>query len=854
MLATQALGGVPVPLYQDSIEKEMEYIVDHAEVRFAVVEDQEQVDKLLQVKARCPRLEYIVYDDARGLRHYKDEGLISLAAVQELGRRFDGEHRGYFEQAVAKGSADDVAIICYTSGTTGQPKGTMLSHRNLIVTGRNAVQYEGLRATDEIVAYLPMAWIGDHMFSFAQSILTGFTTNCPESSATVLHDLREIGPTYFFAPPGIYQRILTTAMIRIEDAAWPKRRLVRFFLDVARRVERCRLTGKPVSPGDRLLHALGRVLVYGPLRDNLGMSRVRLAYTAGEAIGPELFEFYRALGVNMKQLYGMTESSALICIQRDGEVRLDTVGTPLTGVEIRIGESGEVLYRSPGVFQGYYKNPEATRQTLEDGWVHSGDAGIIDRDGHLRIIDRARDVGRLADGTLFAPKYLENKLKFSPYVREAVCIGPDRPYVVRAHQHRPDRGRKLGRAARAGLHELHRSLPEARGLRAHPAGDPSGQPEPAGGAAAPRRPDPPVPHAPQGARSGRPGDHADAQGATGIHRPEVRGAGGGALLGARSRLGGGEGHLRGRADRYRARRRADPGGRGVRRRGDRVSAPTVPGTTRLSRERGASATDPLTAAAEGKPLLEVDGISVRFGAVQALSRVSLDVRRGEILAIIGPNGAGKTTLINVISGFYHPYEGRILFEGRDRTRLSAPDVAALGFARTFQNVALFRGMTVLDNIMTGRLLRMRGSFLWEALYWGPARRQELEHRAFVERIIDFLEIQAIRKTPAGRLPYGLQKRVELARALAAEPTLLLLDEPMAGMNVEEKEDMCRFILDVNDEFGTTIALIEHDMSVVMDISDRVAVLDYGRKIAEGPPEAVRADPAVIAAYLGVARE
>ena len=252
------------------------------------------------------------------------------------------------------------------------------------------------------------------------------------------------------------------------------------------------------------------------------------------------------------------------------------------------------------------------------------------------------------------------------------------------------------------------------------------------------------------------------------------------------------------------------------------------------------------------PLLEVNGISVRFGAVQALERVSLEIRRGEIVAIIGPNGAGKTTLLNVVSGFYHPYEGQILFEGRDRTELRPYDVAALGVARTFQNVALFKGMSVLDNIMTGRLLKMRGSFLLEALYWGPAMKQELEHRAFVERIIDFLEIQAIRKASAGKLPYGLQKRVELARALAAEPTLLLLDEPMAGMNVEEKEDMCRFILGVNDEFDTTIALIEHDMSVVMDISDRVIALDYGRKIADGRPDEVRADQGVIDAYLGVA--
>ncbi len=430
MLATQALGGVPVPLYQDSIEKEMQYIVDHAEARFAVVEDQEQVDKLLHVKAQCPRLEHVVYDDPRGMRHYTDPCLLSLEALQELGRKFAQEHPAYFDEEVAKGGADDIAIICYTSGTTGRPKGTMLSHQNLIVTAKNAIEREGLRSSDEVVAYLPMAWIGDHMFSFGQSIVAGFTTNCPESAATVLHDLREIGPTYFFAPPRIWENILTSVMVRVDDGSAVRRRMVHFFLDVARRVERRRLSHQPVPPGDRLLYQLGRVLVYGPLRDNLGMRRIRVAYTAGEAIGPELFEFYRSLGINVKQLYGMTESSALVCIQEDGDVRLDTVGTPLPGVEIRISASGEVMYRSPGVFRGYYKNPEATRETLEDGWIHSGDAGVIDADGHLKIIDRAKDVGRLADGTLFAPKYLENKLKFSPYIKEAVCVGDGRPFVA----------------------------------------------------------------------------------------------------------------------------------------------------------------------------------------------------------------------------------------------------------------------------------------------------------------------------------------------------------------------------------------------------------------------------------------
>ncbi|MBI1846582.1 MAG: AMP-binding protein [Candidatus Rokubacteria bacterium] len=430
VMGAQALGGVPVPLYQDSVEKELAYIADHAEVRFAVVEDQEQVDKLLHVRAQCPRLETIVYDDPRGMRGYAEPFLLSLEELQRRGRAFGEDHPRHFDDEVAQGRADDLAVMCYTSGTTGAPKGTMLSHRNLLFTATNAARREGLGADDEVLAYLPMAWVGDHVFSYAQAIVTGFTVNCPESAATVLADLKEIGPTYFFAPPRIWESILTTVMIRVEDCAWPKRRMVHFFLDLAQDMERRRLSGRGVAPVQRLLYPLGRLLVYGPLRDNLGFRRIRVAYTAGEAIGPEIFVFFRSLGINVKQLYGMTESSGLIAIQRDGEVRLDSVGTPLPGVEIRISDEGEVLFRSPGVFRGYYKNPEATERTVRDGWVHTGDAGFIDGAGDLRIVDRAKDVSRLADGTMFAPKYLENKLKFSPYVKEAVCVGQDRPFVA----------------------------------------------------------------------------------------------------------------------------------------------------------------------------------------------------------------------------------------------------------------------------------------------------------------------------------------------------------------------------------------------------------------------------------------
>src|SRR5436309_8013353 len=338
--ATQALGGVPVPLYQDSIEKELAYIVDHAEARFAVVEDQEQVDKLLHIRAQCPRLEYIVYDDARGMRAYSDPCLISLAELEERGDKLAVGQPGYFDAELARGSADDVAIICYTSGTTGSPKGTMLTHRNMIVMGRNAIEREGLRHDEEVLAYLPMAWVGDHIFSYAQSVLTGFTVNCPESAATVLHDLKEIGPTYFFAPPRIWETILTSVMVRVEDCAWPKRRLIHFFLRLAQEIEQARLHRAPVPAWRRFLARLGRLLVYDPLRDNLGMRRLRRAYTAGEAIGPEIFVFFRAPGINVKQIYGMTEPSVFITVQKDGDVRLDTVGTPIPGVELRISPEG----------------------------------------------------------------------------------------------------------------------------------------------------------------------------------------------------------------------------------------------------------------------------------------------------------------------------------------------------------------------------------------------------------------------------------------------------------------------------------------------------------------------------------
>jgi long-chain acyl-CoA synthetase len=431
MVATQAVGGVPVPVYQDAVADEMKFVLDHAEARFVVAEDQEQVDKVLSIREFCPKIEAVIYNDPRGMRHYSQAFLRPYDAVQEDGRIYDRAHPGVFDAEAGQGRGGDVAIMLYTSGTTGTPKGVMLSFDNLVITARNAAEREHLSETEEVLAYLPMAWVGDNIFSLAQAYVTGFCVSCPESGATVMTDLRELGPTYFFAPPRIFENILTQVMIRMEDASWLKRRMFHYFMGVAKRVGIAILDGKPVSALDRLRHALGRIFVYGPLKNTLGFSRVKLAYTAGEAIGPDIFDFYRSLGMNIKQLYGMTETAVFICIQPDGQIKPDTVGTPAPQVDVKIAENGEVLVRSPGVFLAYYKNDAATRESkTADGWVHTGDAGYFDADGHLKIIDRAKDVGRLNGGGLFAPKYLENKLKFFPFIKEAVAFGDQRDFAA----------------------------------------------------------------------------------------------------------------------------------------------------------------------------------------------------------------------------------------------------------------------------------------------------------------------------------------------------------------------------------------------------------------------------------------
>ncbi|MEM7722793.1 MAG: AMP-binding protein, partial [Pseudomonadota bacterium] len=425
MVAAQKVGAVPVPLYQDAVAEEMAYVLEHCGARFVIAEDQEQVDKVIEVQERVHHIEHIIYHEDRGLRKYDHSKLHSLASVQAEGSAARERFEAELAARQAELTYDSTCVMLYTSGTTGKPKGVVLSNRNIIETSKSSSEFDHLDPHDEVLAYLPMAWVGDFIFSIGQAYWTGFCVNCPESADTLMHDLREIGPTYYFAPPRVFENLLTSVMIRMEDAGRFKRWMFNHFMDHAKVVGPKILDGEPVGAIDALKYRLGNLLVIGPLKNTLGMSRIRVGYTAGEAIGPEIFDFYRALGINLKQLYGQTEASVFITQQPDNQVRPDTVGVPSPGVEIRIAENGEVYYRSPGVFVEYYKNAESTASTKDaEGWVATGDAGFIEENtGHLRIIDRAKDVGKMADGRLFAPKYVENKLKFFPNILEAVVFG-----------------------------------------------------------------------------------------------------------------------------------------------------------------------------------------------------------------------------------------------------------------------------------------------------------------------------------------------------------------------------------------------------------------------------------------------
>jgi long-chain acyl-CoA synthetase len=434
MLAAQSIGAIPIPLYQDAAALECVFPINDADVCFAFAEDQEQVDKLLEIREQCPQLAHIYFDDPRGLRNYDESGLASLDELVAAGKAFAALHADFVKAEVAQAQPDDVAAMFFTSGTTGNPKGVVHTHNSLLNRAKAGADFDKLTHAEEVLAYLPPAWIGQNIFSYAQWLACGYVVNCPESAATVTIDLKEVGPTYYFAPPRVFEGLLTSVMIRMEDAGAIKRGMFHYFMRVAQRVGPTKMDGKPVSFIDGVLYALGNGLVYGPLRNNLGMSRVRVAYTAGEAIGPDLFTFYRSIGINLKQLYGSTETAVFVCLQPDHEARADTVGIPIAGVEIKVAENGEILVKSPGLLKEYYKNPAATAEVLTaDGWYHTSDAGFLDAHGHLKIIDRVKDVGRIKgganDGAMFAPKYVENKLKFFPHIKEVVAYGDGREKV-----------------------------------------------------------------------------------------------------------------------------------------------------------------------------------------------------------------------------------------------------------------------------------------------------------------------------------------------------------------------------------------------------------------------------------------
>jgi long-chain acyl-CoA synthetase len=434
MLAAQSLGAVPIPLYQDAAALECVFPINNADVSFAFAEDQEQVDKLLEIREQCPQLANIYFDDPRGLRKYDEPGLASLEILLEAGKAFAAAQPAFFKAEVEKAKPTDVAAMFFTSGTTGNPKGVVHTHNSLLNAAESGAKFDKLTSAEEVLAYLPPAWIGQNIFSYSQWLACGYVVNCPESAATTTIDLKEVGPSYYFAPPRVFEGLLTSVMIRMEDAGAVKRKMFHYFMGVAKKVGPAKTDGTSVGLIDSLKYAIGNWMVYGPLRNNLGMSRVRVAYTAGEAIGPDLFTFYRSIGINLKQLYGSTETAVFVCQQPDNQARADTVGVPCNGVEIKVADNGEILVKSPGLFKEYYKNKAATDEVLtEGGWYHTSDAGFLDAHGHLKIIDRVKDVGRIQggtfDGAMFAPKYVENKLKFFQHIKEVVAYGDGREKV-----------------------------------------------------------------------------------------------------------------------------------------------------------------------------------------------------------------------------------------------------------------------------------------------------------------------------------------------------------------------------------------------------------------------------------------
>jgi len=430
-VAALSLGGVPVPVYQDSIAKELAFVWSHAECSVIVAEDQEQVDKVLGLKDQLPALRLVIYDDPRGMLHYKHDWLRSYQSVQALGREFAAKNPVYFEAEIEKGKPGDVAIICYTSGTTGNPKGVMLTHSNAIALAESFRKADDVRPEDDALAYLPMAWAGDAAYTLFLSLVVGFCANCPESPETVQRDLRELGPTTVLAPPRIWENMLTAVQVKAADAPAFKRWIFEHFLSAAERAEILRADGKPVPVSLRLACMIGNVLVYTPIRDQLGLRRAKWALTGGAPLGPDTFRFFRSIGVNLKQVYGSTETTGLVSLQPSAEANPTTAGRPCPGIEVKIADRGEVLVRGPVIFKGYLKNDEATREVIDaEGWFRTGDAGFVDPRGHLVIIDRAKDVGALQDGTPFAPQFIENKLKFSPFIREAVAFGNDRAFVT----------------------------------------------------------------------------------------------------------------------------------------------------------------------------------------------------------------------------------------------------------------------------------------------------------------------------------------------------------------------------------------------------------------------------------------